>query len=64
MMNPHSPPPEDEPEDLLPLTIKNVALALLSLLLCVATSVPTFAYMMVSCVVLQQGVGCREGCLL
>jgi hypothetical protein len=47
ILNPHSPPPEDEPEDLLPLTIRTVAV-----LLSLVVSVSANAYLLVSGVVL------------
>jgi hypothetical protein len=59
LLNPHSPPPEDEPEDLLPLTIKNVVLALLAVLLALVLTVSATAYAVVSGVLLQVAAAAR-----
>jgi hypothetical protein len=60
MLNPHSAPPEDQPVNLLPLTIKNVVLALIALLLWPVVAASAIAYVLVSGVTLRQGDDARK----
>jgi hypothetical protein len=53
LLNPHSPPPEDEPEDLLPLTMRTVVLGVVALLMWLVMAVSAHAYVVVSGSLLQ-----------